>query len=86
MNRSQQFPPGSRMVSREGRGGCLGRGGVVLVVVLLVVAGETPGYQRSVKTIMQSDISEMRPPGCPGNGSRGTSSRETAPRCAINDV
>lgn len=48
--------------------------------------GETPGYQRSVKTIMQSDISEMRPPGCPGNGSRGTSSRETAPRCAINDV
>lgn len=63
-----------------------GKGGVVLVVVLLVVAGETPGYQRSVKTIMQSDISEMRPPGCPGNGSRGTSSRETAPRCAINDV
>lgn len=63
-----------------------GKGGVMLVVVLLVVAGETPGYQRSVKTIMQSDISEMRPPGCPGNGSRGTSSRETAPRCAINDV
>lgn len=84
MKRSRRFPQGSGAVKKpEGGGGygwCGGEGGG------MAGEGETPGYQRSVKTIMQSDISEMRPPGCPGNGSRGTSSRETAPRCAINDV
>lgn len=47
---------------------------------------ETLGYQRSVKTIIQSDISETRPPGCHGNVSCGSSSQETALRCTINDV